>query len=204
MVEKFTYKYDSKGNLISKIFENWEEGLVVVKYKILLTYNLYNHLIYAKGEEWENGNWESANICNPISFMDSFGNEFYYGSCGWGVEEWSEIYVYYSTLTSVTKNNNYPTKYSLSQNYPNPFNSSTIIKYTIPKNDKRETKDGKTFIRLNVFDVLGREVATLVNEKQKPGNYEVEFDGSKLTSGVYFYRLQTRNYTSTKKMILLR
>jgi hypothetical protein len=131
------------------------------------------------------------------------------------------------------KNDDYATHYSLNQNYPNPFNPSTIIKYTIPsevKSQKSKVKSQKEnkfipsavpagrqeskvksvgteyfpYVRLIVYDILGREVATLVNEKQKPGNYEVEFDGSKLTSGVYFYRLQTRNYTSTKKMILLR
>ena len=68
----------------------------------------------------------------------------------------------------------------LSQNYPNPFNPSTTIKYSIPKQSN---------VTLKVFDVLGSEVATLVNKEQPQGNYEVEFDGAELTSGIYFYRI---------------
>ena len=69
---------------------------------------------------------------------------------------------------------------SLNQNYPNPFNPSTSIKYSIPNRNQ---------VTLKVFDVLGSEVATLVNKEQPQGNYEVEFNGSDLTSGIYFYRL---------------
>jgi len=98
------------------------------------------------------------------------------------------------------------TSYQLSQNYPNPFNPSTVIKYSIPKNEKSETKN----VKLIIYDILGKEIATLVNKKQSPGNYQVEFDGSNLPSGVYFYRLQVNtpgragNFLETKKMILLR
>jgi len=93
-----------------------------------------------------------------------------------------------------------PTEYSLSQNYPNPFNPTTIIKYTIPLNVKRETAN----VKLVVYDVLGKEVATLVDKEQQAGSYEVEFDASILTSGVYFYRIITDKFFETKKMILIR
>jgi parallel beta-helix repeat protein len=85
--------------------------------------------------------------------------------------------------------------FSLEQNYPNPFNPSTTIKYSI---------NVETFTRLNVYDILGREVATLVNKKQRPGNYEVEWNADNFSSGVYYYKLTTSNFTDTKKMILLR
>ena len=85
--------------------------------------------------------------------------------------------------------------FELVQNYPNPFNPSTKIKYSIPK---------KGFVVLKVFDVLGSEVATLVNLEQPIGNYEVEFNAIKLPSGIYFYKLQAGKYTETKKMVLLR
>jgi len=88
-----------------------------------------------------------------------------------------------------------PAKYSLSQNYPNPFNPTTNIRYELPKSG---------CIKLVVFDALGREVETLVNEKQTAGTYEATWNASKLSSGVYFYRLQAVDFTDTKKLILLK
>jgi hypothetical protein len=88
-----------------------------------------------------------------------------------------------------------PSTYSLSQNYPNPFNPSTTIKYSI---------SNAGIVTLKEFDVLGKEVATLVNEEKPAGNYEVEFDGRELTSGVYFYQLKSGEFIQTKKMLLLK
>ena len=85
--------------------------------------------------------------------------------------------------------------YSLEQNYPNPFNPTTTIRFTI--SDLR-------FTILKVYDVLGNEVATLVNEEKPAGTYEVEFTAIDLPSGIYFYRLQASNFIKTKKMILLK
>ncbi len=85
--------------------------------------------------------------------------------------------------------------YALMQNYPNPFNPATKIKYSIPKSG---------FVSLKVYDVLGREVATLANEQKSAGNYEVNFDASKLSSGIYYYRISAGNYIATKKMILMK
>ncbi|MCB0732403.1 MAG: T9SS type A sorting domain-containing protein, partial [Ignavibacteriae bacterium] len=90
-----------------------------------------------------------------------------------------------------------PTEYTLEQNYPNPFNPRTTIKYQIPIREMSNVK-------LIVYDMLGREVETLVNQKQKPGFYEVEFNGSDLSSGIYFYRITTGNYVESKKMVLLK
>lgn len=87
------------------------------------------------------------------------------------------------------------TTYSLSQNYPNPFNPTTVIEYTIPKESQ---------VTLKIYDVLGQEVETLVNEEQNVGSYEVQFNGSRLASGVYFYRLAAGNHAITKKMLLLK
>jgi Secretion system C-terminal sorting domain len=88
-----------------------------------------------------------------------------------------------------------PTIYKLSQNYPNPFNPSTTIEYSIPKT---------SFVSLKIYDILGTEVATLVNEEKPAGNYQVSFDASSLSSGVYFYRLPAGSFVETKKMILLK
>jgi len=96
-----------------------------------------------------------------------------------------------------------PDKFELYQNYPNPFNPTTKIRYSIPF---VETHGGASVqnILLNVYDVLGNEITTLVNEEKPPGVYEVEFDGSKLSSGVYFYQLRAGSVVNNKKMIYLR
>jgi len=88
-----------------------------------------------------------------------------------------------------------PSAFSLEQNYPNPFNAMTNVKFKM-------LNAGNAVIK--VFDITGKEVATLVNEYLKPGTYEITFDASMLTGGIYFYRLQTENYTETKKLILLK
>ena len=98
---------------------------------------------------------------------------------------------------------NFPSRFSLEQNYPNPFNPATTIKYSLP-NAVDSNYDFFSNVTLKVYDILGREVATLVNQQQKAGNYKVKFDASGLTSGIYFYRLQSSSFISFKKMILLR
>lgn len=92
--------------------------------------------------------------------------------------------------------------FSLEQNYPNPFNPTTKIRYNIPFVEMVPLKFSK--VTLNVYDILGNEVATLVNEEKLPGIYEVEFNAERLGSGVYFYILRAGNYTSTKKMVLIK
>jgi hypothetical protein len=93
--------------------------------------------------------------------------------------------------------------YLLSQNYPNPFNPSTTIQFSIPSPLLGEGQRVRS-VTLKVYDVLGREVVTLVNETKQPGNYEVKFEGANLPSGVYFYKLTAGDFVQTKKMILIR
>ena len=88
-----------------------------------------------------------------------------------------------------------PASYRLYQNYPNPFNPITRIQYSIPE---------RSFVSLKVFDVLGNEVARLVDEFNYSGEYQVEFEASGLTSGIYFYKLIAGSFVETKKMILMR
>jgi hypothetical protein len=104
--------------------------------------------------------------------------------------------------TDVKDDNNYPAEFILHQNYPNPFNPATKIKYSIPNVTLSEVEG--SLVTLKIFDLLGNEIATLVNEEQPAGNYEVEFDASSFSSGVYFYELKTGNFYQTKKMILLK
>lgn len=90
---------------------------------------------------------------------------------------------------------NLPTKFAMEQNYPNPFNPTTTISYSVPQ---------LTFVMLKVYDSLGREVSELLNGEKNPGRYEVNFDGTNLSSGVYFYRLTAGSFTQTKKLLLLK
>jgi hypothetical protein len=87
------------------------------------------------------------------------------------------------------------TSYGLQQNYPNPFNPSTRIKFSIPQSE---------FVSLKVFDILGNEVATLVNEQRAPGAYEVSFDAGNLASGVYVYTLTAGDFVQTRKLMLMK
>ncbi len=106
--------------------------------------------------------------------------------------------------TGIAGNNEIPNEFRLYQNYPNPFNPSTKIRFDITSNLKAGVKGETSNAKLKIFDVLGREVSTLVNEQLKPGTYEVDFDGSNYTSGVYFYKLSTERYTETRMMILIK
>jgi len=95
----------------------------------------------------------------------------------------------------INYNNEIPDKFSLEQNYPNPFNPVTTIKYQILN---------AGFVNLTVFDILGREIKQIVNENQNTGTYTVQFDAENLTSGIYFYKLQTNEFTETKKMMVIK
>lgn len=90
---------------------------------------------------------------------------------------------------------NLPTEYKLEQNYPNPFNPSTIIKYDIPK---------ESFVTLKIYDILGREIKTLVNEDKPAGRYSVTFNAGNLASGTYIYRILAGSFIQTKKLALLK
>ena len=142
----------------------------------------------------------------PVEFYHSltYLNEPSSGTPGWFYLTASDstigVYViraYVSLITDVAKQESEltPATYSLSQNYPNPFNPTTTIKFQV-------ANDG--FVSLKVYDILGNEVETLVNEYINRGSYNVKFNGAGLSSGIYFYKLQTNSYTAVKKLMLLK
>lgn len=106
-----------------------------------------------------------------------------------------KVLQWFNVLVSVKEPEEVPRSYYLSQNFPNPFNPTTTIVFEIPSRAK---------VTLKVYDILGREITSLVNEEKQPGRYKVEFDGSRLASGVYFYRLSTPKFTSVKKLLLMK
>ena len=144
------------------------------------------------GRTWVQQKIYNANLNgSEIVFTDSThgwllcdsGNVFYTSNNG-------------GIITAVSPiENTTPSEYLLKQNYPNPFNPSTTISFSIPKTN---------FVTIKVYDVLGREVATLVNEEKSPGNYSVNFNASNLPSGVYFYRIQAGSYSVVKKMLMIK
>lgn len=145
------------------------------------------------GETWEQLNpvWNSRvkGINSMAGRVIDNKFELYIATDGDGILKYSE------QITNVESKNIIPINFQLLQNYPNPFNPTTTISYSIPE---------EKFITLKIYDVLGREVSVLVNEKKPAGNYKVEFNANNLSSGVYFYRLTAEGYTDTKKFVLLR
>ncbi|MBI5403749.1 MAG: T9SS type A sorting domain-containing protein [Ignavibacteriae bacterium] len=178
----------------------------------------YNHSKYYsmfflnQNTGWISGSW--VNDSSPVSYTSNGGanwsnqlkNNFFTldkvyfvdDLNGWAVNYYSDNHIFRTTTGGIVIVNNIsteiPEKYSLSQNYPNPFNPSTNLKYQI--------KDSR-FVTLKVFDITGKEITTLVNEKQSPGTYEVKFEAEYLPSGVYFYKIAVGDYSEAKKMILI-
>jgi hypothetical protein len=123
----------------------------------------------------------------------SFINRPYFEKCAKAAIGTMANLAFNGTATSVESY--IPAEYKLAQNYPNPFNPSTTIKYSIGK---------ESHVKLVVYDVLGKEVETLVNQFQQPDNYTVKFEASRVSSGIYFYKLTAGNQISVKKMVLAR
>ncbi|MCF6268509.1 MAG: T9SS type A sorting domain-containing protein [Melioribacteraceae bacterium] len=166
-----------------------------------------NELIYDGSQsEWFS---EIINISSyggkEVFIRFQLNTDEYVQEDGWYIDD-IEIFEYTNIIVSVNVNEVLPTEFRLSQNYPNPFNPSTTIKYSIPSVQTPLLGGvGGGLVTLKIYDILGREVATLVNKEQKAGNYEVQFSTtSGLTSGIYFYRLQSGDFAATKKLILLK
>ncbi len=156
------------------------------------------HRINSNGAKW------TQNITYTINGNDVFfvWADIRDGNLGYDI--YGNIYDS-RVITAISKDeipNILPEIFVLYQNYPNPFNPSTRIKYSIPQLKTLHAKSQQ--VQLKIYDILGREIATLVNEKQSSGNYEVTFDATGLPSGIYFYKLTAGSFTDVKKMILMK
>jgi hypothetical protein len=146
------------------------------------------------GNTWLNQECPSASTISNLFILDE--------STGWavgdGIFKTSDGGGFVS-VKEKNNNTNIPKQVTLFQNYPNPFNPSTMINYQLPM---------ISYVTLKIYDILGREVKSLINGLQQAGTHSINFNGSKMASGVYFYRLQINNnkgfYAETKKMLLIR
>ncbi len=221
-----TAKYNSSGRLWTVQYDGYShsdkasnlevdnDGNVYVTGGSIGQTNLWEDLTTIKYDSDGNQKWV-ARYNDPLDLLDyGYGITLDNNSdaivCGQTINNNTDlddfITIKYSHITGVAVTAvSAPDAYKLSQNYPNPFNPATTIKYSIP---------GLSFVTLKVYDLLGREIKTLVNEEKPAGKYSVSLDASKFSSGIYFYQLRVSalqskdrkagNFTSVKKMILLR
>lgn len=154
------------------------------------TFSYFWHGVFKttnNGSSWTKVGLDSVAVKNLVIYGDTlYAVSYYKGLFKIPIQNPTEV---------KTLNSSLPSSFELYQNYPNPFNPSTVISFEIPK---------QSHVQLKIFDVIGREVATLVNEKKAAGKYEIKFDGTKLTSGIYFCQINTADFVQTRKMVLLK
>lgn len=155
--------------------------------------NIIDSLTYGDSIPWPvepDGNGSTLELKNPDSdnsIAANWASSFNHGTPGKRNDNFTGINDHEATKIL--------SDYSLIQNYPNPFNPSTIIKFAVPKTE---------IVSLKVYDILGKEIATLINKQLSPGNYEQEFNAAHLSSGVYFYRITAGNFTAVRKMQVIK
>ena len=154
--------------------------------------------------KWNGTTWSTlgSGMNADVYALQSMGGDLYVGgmftTAGGLAANYIAKYACSPRPTSISEetiNRTIPDRYQLEQNYPNPFNPTSTIRYNIAS---------AGFVKISVYDILGREIRVLVNEEKGPGHYEVQFDAGNLSSGVYFYTIRTRDYSQSKKMILLK
>ncbi|MGD8781057.1 MAG: YCF48-related protein [Ignavibacteria bacterium] len=166
--------------------------------------NTNQGIIYSSndgGLTWSQETLSSNRDLNDIFFLDN--------NSAWAAGNYCTVYHYGTTTTSAEELTALPDEFELNQNYPNPFNPTTTISFTIPTPPNPSPYQGERareglFVSLKIYDILGNEVATLVDEQKSPGYYEVEFDASCLSSGVYLCALKHSENYKVMKMLLLR
>lgn len=218
---RYTHTYDASGDMLSELNEYWSSSGWVNNQHITRTYDANGNMLSDLVESWSNGQWgNGSRNTNTYDVQENLTSVWFYswlnsswtptdfeGEFGYVVTESATIRInlnrgYNFTFTRklivtevASQSGSVPAAYSLWQNYPNPFNPSTTIGYALPQ---------RSHLTLTVFNSLGQQVATLVNEIQEAGYHDVRFDGNGLASGVYFYRLQAGGFVQTKQFVLLR
>jgi hypothetical protein len=215
-LSRTTYTYDSDKNNTSYVYEKWTDGSWINSNRHTCIYE-NGKLLSDVAEEWYNDAW--LKTFKQDYKYDNYGNAVKGESFKWALEgeTWvpyagqmllyydegkaflflnnAVVEVQYGQFTGVERINTAASGFSLLQNYPNPFNPSTTISYSIPK---------QSHVEMKIFDMLGREVSTLVKKEQSAGEYKVQFDGSNLPSGMYIYSIQAGEFRSSKKLLMIK
>ena len=177
---------DQNGNQILQLDQIWNGVVWENSIRRFFTFDDLDYTLTTFCDLWNGSLWISGDgdiiVENPDGYSVAFLNT-------------NNVSIYYKTTLVVDELNNFIDNYNLAQNYPNPFNPVTTIRYQIPK-------DG--LVTLKIYDILGSEVETLLNEEKVAGKYEVNFNATNLASGVYIYCLNVNNYVNVKKMMLLK
>jgi len=183
--ERITYTYDASNNCTSNLTESWFNLSWINSTKALYTFDNNGNCINGENYKWI-GTWElyPADLALYYDYNQNYISQYA-----------ATAIVVYEQVTGVAADNIAPAQFNLMQNYPNPFNPSTTIKYQVPE---------AGIVSLKIYDILGSEVKSLVNEEKQPGTYSVIFNAHNLASGVYYYRIQAGSFVDTKKLILLK
>ncbi len=193
--ERETQSYNGDGNWEVWTHYNWTISGWLADEKENAEYN-GDKIILWTSQQWVMGAW--VNSWQEDYIYDSSNNNTELIYKEWNGTDWENMERYTYTYSPVSGISVIPGRvftYNLSENYPNPFNPSTLIQYQLPENG---------FVSLKIYDITGREIASLVNQDQTSGKYAVSFDAADLASGLYLYQLKVNNFTSTKKMMLLK
>jgi hypothetical protein len=205
--------YDNQGNLITMLWKTWSDTQWVNYTRGNWNYGLYKNIVSGLIEDWDGAQWIND---SRFSYSYNSDNLFTHGINEiWQYDAWvigngifyydrsdifdlafncADLTVYYKNTLGVDKLNILE-GYSLAQNYPNPFNPSTTITYSLAKAGN---------VTLKIYDLLGKEVAVLVNGYKTKGQYNIKFEVSNLPSGIYIYQLNSNGYSLSKKMVILK
>lgn len=204
-----TLKYDVEGNLLwSRIQTYGDISPQLPKLKLDKNNNVYMSFVTRRPGNFDNyavvkynsdgvQQWVAEYFVAGFNYIYDLALDFQANIYVTGISGISIATVKFVQAPMTVKqiNSSHPEKYALNQNYPNPFNPTTIINFSIPK---------QGFVSLKVYDILGKEAMTLINEQRQGGNYEVEFKANNLPSGIYFYRLVSGEFNDVKRMVLLK
>jgi len=183
---KHTYTYDANGNMTEELCQYWYNNAWVISWEYTYTYNTNGNMTEELWQYWENNAW--ANSRKHTYTYDANGNMT--------EELWQSWWV----PLAITDENTLPKEFSLSQNFPNPFNPVTTINYDLPE---------QSHVLINIYDILGREIRTIVKTTQDAGYKSVIWDGTdefgrSVGTGIYLYQIKAGDFNQTKKMLLLR
>jgi len=185
--------------MLSELDELWKNGQWVNEMRQTYTYDVIGNMLSISRHEWDGYVWMPSTI-NPhdlgseddggLHLIDKAGNEYHY------YDAWFLRFTYEVVVTEVVaESGDVPVEYALTQNYPNPFNPSTTIEFALPH---------AGYVTLKAYNVLGEEVAALIEGDHAAGTFKATWNASGMPSGVYLYRLTAGDYVQTRKMMLIR